>query len=156
MPGFQLHGIDDRDFAPLFTLDDAALAARGAERVIATASPGFPCRVSLADASIGDELLLLPFAHQPAPSPFRASGPIYVRRGACRRQLAAGEVPVYITRRPISARAYDVGHAMVAASVVPGEDAAAALGQLLDLDQVAYVHLHHAARGCYLARVDRT
>lgn len=156
MPGFQLHGLDERNFAHLFALDGAALAALGAERVTATATPGFPCRVGLADAGMGDELLLLPFEHQPAHSPYRSSGPIFVRRGARRRLLAPGEVPDYVASRLISARAYDAGHCIVAARVVPGEGIAAELERLLDDRQVAYVHLHHAARGCYLARVDRT
>jgi len=35
------------------------IGARGARRVIADSTPGYPCRVSLADAAVGDELLLL-------------------------------------------------------------------------------------------------
>lgn len=155
MPGFQLRGLDDRDFAPLFALAEAELAAIGAQRVIATTSPGFPCRVSLADAAVGDELLLLPFEHQPAASPYRASGPIYVRRDARRRTLAPGEVPDYVSRRLISARAYDAGHCIVAARVTPGEEVGAEMQRLLADAQVAYLHLHHAARGCFLGRVDR-
>ena len=42
---------------------------------------GFPCRVSLEDAPVGEEVLLLPFTHQDSRSPYRASGPIFVRRG---------------------------------------------------------------------------
>jgi hypothetical protein len=155
MSGFQLRGLDPAIFAPLFRFGDADLAARGARRVIATAAPGFPCRISLADAEVGDELLLLPFEHQPAASPYRALGPIYVRRDARPPGLAPGEVPDYVSRRLISARAYDAGHCMVAASVTPGAAVTAELERLFDDDQVAYLHLHHAARGCFLGRVDR-
>jgi hypothetical protein len=155
MPGFRLQPLDERRFAPLFALDDAALAALGARRVIATSRPGFPCRVSLADADVGDELLLLTFEHQPADSPYRASGPIFVRRDARSRELAPGEVPDYFIRRPISVRAYDADHCIVAACVIAGADIAAGLERVLDDEQVAYVHLHHAARGCYLGRAER-
>src|SRR3546814_13392189 len=52
-------GLSPEPFAALFALDDAALAARNARRVTATADRGFPCRVSLADARAGEQLILL-------------------------------------------------------------------------------------------------
>jgi hypothetical protein len=79
---FRATGLPLSPFEPLFALDDDALAARGMRRVTADAKPGFPCRVSLADAEPGERLILLPFEHQPAHSPYRASGPIFVREAA--------------------------------------------------------------------------
>lgn len=156
MPSFLLSGLDPRPFAPLFSLDEAQLAAIGARRVVADTSPGFPCRVSLEDAAVGEELLLLPFQHQAAASPYRASGPIYVRRCASGRVLAPGEVPDYVTLRQISVRAYDADDMMIAASVAAGPQVAAELERLLADRSVAYLLLHHAARGCFFCRVDRT
>ncbi|MBO9579260.1 MAG: DUF1203 domain-containing protein, partial [Microbacteriaceae bacterium] len=60
------------------------------------------------------------YEHQPAHSPYRASGPIFVRRDAQRRVLAPGEVPPYVAERLISLRAYDVAHLMVDAEVCEG------------------------------------
>ena len=54
MHNFVFRALSDTDFAALFELDDNQLAARGIERVRADAKPGFPCRVSLCDAEIGD------------------------------------------------------------------------------------------------------
>src|SRR5882757_7555167 len=71
---FQLSGLPFEPFAALFSLSAAELAELDAQRVVATEKPGYPCRVSLADAEVGEELLLLPFAHMPARSPYRASG----------------------------------------------------------------------------------
>ena len=119
--GIRLVGIDHAPFEPLFGLTDEQLRARHAVRCVATASHGYPCRVSLEDAHEGEELLLLPYAHHPVDSPYQASGPIYVRRGAQQRTLPPGEVPPNVTRRLISVRAYDAGHTMVAASVCGGE-----------------------------------
>ena len=99
MSSFRLIGLDPAPFAGLFDLDDAALRARGGRRRVATEDPGFPCRVSLQDAAVGEELLLLPFEHQAEDSPYRASGPIYLRRNAAPRTLAVGEVPDYVRRR---------------------------------------------------------
>ena len=149
---FQLLGIDHQQFEPLFLLSDSELKARGAVRCIATESPGYPCRVSLEDARVGDELLLLPYLHQPAASPYRASGPIFVRRDAKQRRLGVGEIPSYVSTRLMSIRAYDAAHMMVAASVCEGAHAAQELEQHFDNDQVAYIHLHNAKRGCFSAR----
>jgi hypothetical protein len=93
VPSFRLVGLPPDPFAPLFALGPDELAARGVRRVTATAKPGFPCRIGLADAEPGDALLLLPFEHQPQNSPYRASGPIYVKAGARRRIVDVGETP---------------------------------------------------------------
>ncbi len=155
MPDFQLCGLPYQPFAPLFDLPDEQLAALGALRRVATESFGFPCRVSLEDASAGEEMLLLAYQHQRALSPYRASGPIYVRRGAVSARLPPGVVPPYVTRRLMSLRAYDGGHLMVDGQVVEGEATAAALRQLFARDEVAYVHLHNAKRGCFSCLAQR-
>ena len=146
---FRLSGIDPAPFAALFALDDAELAQRGLQRCRADRDSGFPCRVSLADARNGEELLLLPYAHQPANTPYRASGPVYIRRGARRAELAPGIVPPYVTRRLMSLRAYSGGHWMVDADVCEGVDAARELARMFVDPAVAYVHLHNARRGCF-------
>jgi hypothetical protein len=146
---FRIVGLDPTAFEPLFALPDAELAARGMRRVHADADFGFPCRTSLADAAAGEELLLLPWRHHDVASPYRASGPIYVRRGARAAQLAPGEVPAYVTRRLMSLRAYDREGFMRDAEVVDGAQVAASLEGLLADPAVAYVHLHNARPGCY-------
>jgi len=149
MPSFQLVGLDPAPFAHLFDLPDAELEVRDIRRVRADADTGFPCRVSLEDARLDDELLLLPFQHQPAAGPYRASGPIYVRKGSRQKRLPPGVVPPYVTRRQISLRAYDAGHAIIDAEVVDGVDVARQLVTLFANPGVRYVHLHNAKRGCF-------
>ena len=155
MASFQLVGIPETRFTPLFTLPDDALSGLRAKRVVASESTGYPCRVSLQDAIAGEELLLLPFEHQPADSPYRSSGPIYVRRGATQAVLAPGVVPDYVSRRLISLRAYDAAHLMIHAEVHEGPAVASALAQVFDDAAVAYIHLHNARRGCFSCRVRR-
>lgn len=154
-PSFQLVGIRHEQFEPLFLLSEGQLKEHGAQRHIAAESPGCPCRISLEDASVGEELLLLPYFHQPAASPYRASGPIFVRRSARQRRLDAGEVPSYVTRRLMSVRAYDAAHMMLAASVCDGVLTAQELLKYLSDDQVEYIHLHNAGRGCFSCQVIR-
>jgi Protein of unknown function (DUF1203) len=152
---FQLTGLPHEQFEPLFELPDAQLAALGAVRVIADESSGFPCRVSLLDAEAGEELLLLPYVHQPALSPYNASGPIFVRKGARRRTLAAGEIPSYVSDRLISVRAYDAAHAIIDADVCNGPEVAREIERQFANPLVAYIHLHNAKRGCFSCLVNR-
>lgn len=151
---FQLIGLPSEPFASLFSLPDQALAEIDAQRVIATEKPGFPCRISLEDAEIGDELLLLPYAHQPAHSPYRASGPIFVRKSARQCCLPAGVIPDYVRLRQMSVRAYDAAHLMIDAAVCEGKDAAATILRMFDNPDVGYLHLHNAKRGCFSCRVN--
>src|SRR5687767_4901568 len=154
MSSFQLVGLPYEKFEPLFALGDAELDRRGIRRVIA-AEPGLPCRVSLEDAVAGDELLLMPFEHQPANSPYRASGPIFVRRNARQRTLPVDTVTPYVTSRLMSVRAYDEGHAIVDAAVCEGKVVAGQIHALFEQPAVEYIHLHNARRGCYSCLVVR-
>lgn len=156
MSSFEIVGLPAAPFAPLFLLTEAELSKIHAQRVVATANPGFPCRVSLADADIGEELLLLPYTHQPADSPYRSSGPIFVRKGAREAPIEPGVVPEYVARRLISARAYDGGDCMTDAAVCPGVEVAPLILRLFDDPRVAYIHLHNANRGCFSCAVRRT
>ena len=149
MSTFQLVGLSESTFHPLFALSDDALAARGARRVFADEDTGFPCRVSLVDAHVGEELILLAYEHQSAGSPYRAGGPIFVRRDARQAILQPGVVPPYVSRRLMSLRAYDATHMMIDADVVEGGEVAKKLGAMFADPAVAYIHLHNARRGCY-------
>lgn len=152
---FQVVGIDYEQFQHLFSLTDEQLQERAAKRCYATESPGYPCRVSLEDASVGEELILLPFQHQPADSPYRATGAIFVRRGAQRSRPPVGELPSYVTSRLMSVRAYDSGHMMVAASVCEGKATATEIEGYFARNDVSYIHLHNAKQGCFSALVVR-
>lgn len=155
MSSFVCVGLAAAHFAPLFELDDAQLHAHGARRVRADQMPGFPCRVSLEDAQPGEELLLLHYLHQPADTPYRAAGPIYVRRHVQTAVAAPDLVPDAIRRRLISLRGYDAADMMIAADVHPGETIAAAIAQAFADPQVRYLHLHNARQGCFACRVER-
>lgn len=151
---YQLSGLEPAPFEKLFDLDDAALAARGMRRMRSDKPVGFPCRISLEDTPVGEEVLLLPFTHQDSQSPYRASGPIFVRRGQPAARIA-NALPSYLTLRPLSVRAYDAADEMVDAEVVDGAAAEPLIQRYLEREDVAYLHIHFARRGCYACRVDR-
>jgi hypothetical protein len=152
---FRIHALPVAAFEPLFGRPDDELAERGALRRRVDAAPGYPCRVSLADAPPGTTVLLLNYEHQGARTPYRASHAIFVREGAVQARPAPGEVPLALARRLLSVRAFDAAHMMVQADIVDGSLLAPQLAQMLADPAVAYVHLHHARQGCYAARADR-
>ena len=84
----------------------------------------------MTDAPVGEDVLLLPFAHQDSRSPYRASGPIFVRRGLRKAARIVNELPSYLTLRPLSVRAYDAADEMVDAEVVDGAAAAPLIGAI--------------------------
>ena len=155
--GFRISGLPIERFEHMLDVDDAdELAKAGAVQLTVDEAHAYPCRVSLQDAAPGEQVLLLNFTHQPADSPYRASGPIFVRRAARGRHVAVDEVPEQQRRRLLSVRAYDARDWIVAAEVTPGAELEAVIERFFADPAVAYLHLHNARPGCYAARVDRS
>ena len=152
---FQIHALPAAGFAPLFALSDSELAKRRATRMVVDAMPGYPCRVSLVDAAIGETVILINYQHQANESPYRASHAIFVREHAEQAFPAAGTVPDLLKRRLISMRAFDKRHHMIDADVVDGRRLAESIPAMLQDPGVAYLHLHNAKPGCFAAEVRR-
>ena len=155
MPSFQLSALPAEAFAHLTELGEDDLARLGVRRVRADSPVGYPCRVSLVDAEVGEELFLLSYTHHAVESPYRASGPIFVRVQAQKRILAPGELPPCVRSRAISARAYDDQHLLVAAELCDGELATEVLERLFARHEVRYVQLHNARAGCFSCEARR-
>ena len=152
---YQFIALDPAPFAALFDASDAELAALGARREVVNAVPGFPCRVSLTDAPMGETVLLLHHTHHDVTTPYRASGPIYVRRDQPQAQFAPGEVPALLRHRLLSLRAYDADGWMLEATVSEGRTVESAIDLLLSDPRVGYVDVHNAKPGCFNCRVIR-
>jgi hypothetical protein len=152
---FQFIALPAEQFAPLFSRSDAELRALGARRMTADEKPGFPCRVTLADAEVGETVILLPFTHHDVPSPYRASGPIFVRSGGKTASPAVGEIPAMLRHRLLSVRAYDAEAMLAGAEVVEGSGLEAAIRRQFANERVSYLHVHNARPGCYNCRVVR-
>ncbi|HJS58772.1 MAG TPA: DUF1203 domain-containing protein [Vicinamibacteria bacterium] len=117
--------------------------------------PGFPCRVSLVDAEVGETVLLVPFTHHDVSTPYRASGPIFIRSHARTANPAVDEVPIMFKHRQLSIRAYDEAAMMVDAKVVTGTDLEATIRHLFANESVGYLHIHNAGPGCFNCSVVR-
>ncbi|MEP3345206.1 MAG: DUF1203 domain-containing protein [Litoreibacter sp.] len=152
---FQIHSLPAEDFADLFDLSDAELANKNACRQIVQSKPGTPCRVSMADAEVGETVILLNYAHQPEQSPYKATHAIFVREGAPQAKLPVGVVPEVLRFRVISLRLFDSDHMMIDADVLQGDVLADAIATAFENDQVSYAHLHNAKPGCFAASVTR-
>lgn len=150
---FRFRGLPVTPFVPLFDLSDAELAQRDMRRMIVDAKPGFPCRVSLEDAEPGERVLLVSYSHQPAHSPYKARGPIFVRETA-RRTFDGTNVPEVLRNRLLSVRAYDAQDLIVDAEVGDGNEIEALLEKLFARTDTRYAHIHNARRGCYACRVE--
>jgi hypothetical protein len=123
---------------------------------VVDSKPGFPCRVTLEDAEPGEEVILLSYEHQPAAgSPYKSQGPIFVRQSVTGTYDRVNEIPPVLPVRMLSLRGYDENDLMVEAEVVDGKDLVSEMTKFFGNEQVSYVHIHYARRGCFACRVDR-
>lgn len=152
---FRITGLSADLFRHLYGLSDQELALHGVKRYIADKSPGFPDRIEMRDALIGEKLLLLNHVCQPANTPYRATHAIFVREGAEYTYDEVDVVPEVMRTRLLSLRAYDAEGMMVDADVVDGKEVEGVISRYFVSPHVAYIHAHNAKRGCYSGRIDR-
>lgn len=152
---YVINGLPLQPFQSLFGLDEVALHERGIVRQVADSKPGFPCRITLQDAESGETLLLLPWTHLDVATPYRASGPIFVREAALTTGVFRNTIPEQQRSRLLSVRAYDAEGWMRDAEVAEGTLLESLIERFFADAQVAYLHVHNARRGCYACRVDR-
>jgi len=152
---YRIDGLDPAPFRPLFSLAEAELAPRRARRVVADVRPGFPCRVSLEDAERGESLILVHHVSHAAETPFHSSYAIYVREAATAPASYVDEIPSALRTRALGLRGFDAeGMLRAAALAAPGE-ADAAIRSLLARPEIASIHAHNAAAGCFAAKIVR-
>jgi hypothetical protein len=151
---FRITGLPTAEFADLFSLSDDGLRARRAVRQVADARLSYPCRVSLTDAELGQEVVLVHYEHQRADTPYRSSHAIYVRQGE-ETYDAVDAVPDQLRRRMLSLRAFDESGMIVGADLVDGRGVEGSIATLLADPRAAYLHAHFAKFGCYAARIAR-
>lgn len=152
---FRILGLDPAPFLPLYGLPDEQLARQGITRITVTEPHSAPDRVELRDAEPGERVLLLNHEYLPGPGPYAGRHAIFVREGAVARFEAIDEVPACMQRRLMSLRAFDRRLMMVDADVCEGQGTAELIERLFARPEVAFIHAHHARRGCYAGRVER-
>ncbi len=155
MHNFQIKALPYNQVAHLFSVSKEELQNIGAIKMIVDEYPGFPCRVSLQDAAIGEEVILLPYQHHKTDSPYQSSSPIFVRKNAVEATLAINEIPTMLLHRSLSLRCYNKAGFMIDANVVEGKIIGETLEALFLNKDIAYMHIHNAKPGCYNCVVER-
>lgn len=154
MSNFIIRPVEE-DFNHLFDLTSSELKKLNAVKIIADSHPGYPCRVSLQDARIGEEVMLLQYNHHPVTSPYASSGPIFIRRNAIKAALHKNEIPEILQYRLLSLRGYDKNGMMLEAKVVDGKEIKPHLSQMFHEIKISYVHIHNAKPGCFNCVAER-
>jgi hypothetical protein len=149
---FRIRGLEAEQFVHLFALSDAELAAHGAVRKI-TDGPS-PCRVSLTDATPGDEVILVNHEHHAVESPYRMRFAIYIREGE-KTFDAVDAVPDQLRRRTLAVRGFDSNAMMTGWELIEGIWLEEAIERQFAEPRTRYLHIHFAAPGCYAAMVER-
>ena len=152
---FQIKAIERANIDHLFQLSKAELAQLDAVKMTVDQKPGFPCRVSLQDAEVGEEVLLFSYDHLAVKSPYKGHSPVFVRKNATTAQPQVNKVPTMLKHRLLSVRAFDGQHMMQTARTVKGEQLEVIIDELFDNAQIRFLHIHNAGPGCYNCAVER-
>ena len=150
---YRITGLDPRPFERLFALSEEQLAEQGMARMTVTAKPGFPCRVSLLDRPLGEQVILLNHVSHDVANPYRASHAIFVADAAQAEYV--DEVPPVFVHRTLSLRGFDKDGMMADALVTQPGEADTGIRKLFDNPAIETIHVHNAARGCFSAKVER-
>ncbi len=152
---FRISGLCPTPFQAFYGLTDDELAALGIKRFTVDAQPGFPDRIEMKDAEVGQRVLLLNHVHQPANTPYRASHAIFVREGAQQAYDEVDQIPESMRIRLLSLRAFSDDGMMIDADVAEGTALEPVIMRMFANAVVSYIHAHNAKQGCYAGRIDR-
>lgn len=146
---FKIHGLNQNLYSRYFDLPQAELESISAYQFKADESPCYPCRVSLADAQIGETVLAINHEHLSARSPYKSSGPIFIRKNAESVQLEINQVPVMLRHRLLSVRAYNDKSLMIEADTTMGNKLESILHRQFHNESVTLIQIHNAGPGCF-------
>ncbi|HEX5257918.1 MAG TPA: DUF1203 domain-containing protein [Sphingomicrobium sp.] len=150
---YLVRGLDPAPYRPLFALNDDELAERGIVRMTVD-SPRFPCRISLEDRPLGEQVLLLNHVSHEVANPYRATHAIFVGEAEQAAEYV-DEVPPVFETRVLSLRGFDKHGMMADAMLAQSGEADAAIRKLFDNPEVETIHAHNAVRGCFSAKIER-
>ena len=118
--------------------------------------PGFPCRHCLRLGRPGETMLLASWDLPLPQGPYWTPSPVFLHAESCPHATLSDTLPETVTVNSlVSLRHYDADGMCLydLGIVVPGEAAEDALRERLADPRLAYVNIHTARPGCWLARV---
>ncbi|MGC6174654.1 DUF1203 domain-containing protein [Lacrimispora sp. 38-1] len=155
MYDFRIRGLEKSEFQYLNDLSDEELENKGVVKIVADTSPGYPCRVSLEDAKVGETVYLLNYNHHVANSPYQGNGAIFVRKNAETAKIAVNAIPDQVLQRKLSIRGYDKSGMMLKCKLIDGIDIKSCIIDFFSNEKIEYIHIHNAVPGCYSCLVER-
>ena len=136
---FQIIALQEKEFNNLFLMDEEELKILGQSKWLQIRSR-ISCRVSLKDAEIGEEVILLNYQYHFVNSPYKANGPIFIRKGATTAMLDVNEIPDTILHRYLSVRGYNIDSMLVDARVTEGVNLREMIDDVLIIKSSIYSH----------------
>jgi hypothetical protein len=155
MANFQIKSLAETEFYEIFRMDNVALEKIGALRMTANKPGKYPCRVTLEDTMMGEEVILLNYQYHKTTSPYRATGPLFIKVNSIASIPAVNEIPTFLNHRYLSLRAYDKDGIMKEALTSEGKDLRTAMTKMFNNSDNSYIHIHNARHGCYLCVAER-
>ena len=151
---YVVRGLDPAPFRHLFGLRNEELAKRGVVRMTVD-DPTFPCRVSLTDRAIGEQVLLLNHVSHDVANPYRAAHAIFVTETEQSRAEYVDRIPPVFEKRVLSLRGFDADGMMADAILTQPGEADAGIRRLFANPEIVTIHAHNATRGCFSAKIER-
>ncbi len=153
---FRITGLNSKPYHSLYGMGEEDLAKQGAVRCRVDKYPGFPDRIEMRDARLGESVLLLNHTSQPAKSPYHASHAIYVLEGSKETYDEKDEIPQVMLDRIQSLRGFDGQGMMLDADVAEGEEnIVAVIERLFENPNIKTIHAHNAKQGCFAGMIER-
>jgi Protein of unknown function (DUF1203) len=119
---------------------------------------GIPCRHCLQDVAAGEPYLILAYRPFPEAQPYAELGPIFLHAAACERYPASDAAPPVVARsQRMLLRGYNAQNRIVygTGQIVPSDNIPQAAVEMLQSEEVAYIHVRSATNNCYSCRIDR-
>lgn len=151
MKNFIIKSLQHSKFEYLKDLTELELSVNNIVKQTVNKKPSFPCRVTLQDAEIGEEVFLLNYQFHNKNSPYSANGPIYIRPNKVSKICKKNEIPEMFLTRLISLRGYNSLSMLINAEVFEGTLLKEKIQKFLEKENIEYLHIHNAKTGCFLA-----
>ncbi|MBO6719682.1 MAG: DUF1203 domain-containing protein [Rhizobiaceae bacterium] len=119
---------------------------------------GVPCRHCLTNVAAGEDYLILAYRPFPAPQPYAETGPIFLHADECERAPETDVMPELFRASPdwiVRGYGHDDRIVYGTGAVTPKQHVCTRAHELLQRDDIAYVHMRSARNNCYQVRIDR-
>ena len=119
---------------------------------------GVPCRHCLKNVAAGEDYLILAYRPFPALQPYAETGPVFLHAAECERAPESDVMPELFRASPdwiVRGYGHDDRIVYGTGAVTPKKDVCTRAHQLLQRDDIAYLHMRSARNNCYQVRIDR-